>query len=175
MKTITMVWVFAGWCLGCCSPAMAADQSASNAPPVIQAADLMTVPTTNNPGKLPLQDRLQPPTTSSTNTLHAVSRHNLVANKGGSSQTNAGAMPAAKTDLSGTASSTSRATQNGKAAIDRKKYGGLFYDVFTTPEAYKLFNPFAPIRDDQEDNTAYDPITGKASGVALFKIHFGEK
>jgi hypothetical protein len=135
----------------------------------------MTAPPAAETAKSPPNSQAQPAAPSSTNTLHAEIRHIDAAPQSSPTQTNTVAEPADRAALSATASTTSRTTQNGKSTTARKKHGGLIYDVFTTRAAYKLFNPFASIRDEQEDNTVYDPITGKPSGVAIFKIHLGGK
>ena len=168
MKTMILAGAMVGWSAGCLAPAWAADP-----PPVIQATDLMTIPPAAAPVKSPPAS--QPPASApaTTNTLHTLSSH--APAPGGPTATNAVAEPVDQAALSTTAGATSRATQKPKSPVTRRKYGGLVHDLFTTRSGYKLLNPFRAVPEEQEDNTVYDPVTGKPSGVGLFKIHWGDK
>ena len=170
-----LAWAMAGWGVGFCVPALAADPPQSNSPPAILAADLLTTPPTTASGQSPPNGHLSAPVSTSTNTLHALSSHTDALTQSRPPHTNAVAEPTDKTALSATASAASRATQKSKTPLTRKKYGGLVYSVFTTRAGYKLLNPFGPVPEEQEDNTVYDPVTGKPSGVGFFKIHWGGK
>jgi hypothetical protein len=52
-------------------------------------------------------------------------------------------------------------------------YSGIFVELMKTDNPLELINPAAPPEyGSSEDNTARDPITGRASGLKLFSISF---
>jgi hypothetical protein len=52
-------------------------------------------------------------------------------------------------------------------------YSGIAVQLATTDNPLELINPLAPPEyGSSEDNTVYDPVTGRASGLKLFSIQF---
>ena len=60
-----------------------------------------------------------------------------------------------------------------EAAFGKVIYSGIAVQLVKTDNLLQLFNPAAPLEYGRaEDNTVWDPITGKASGLKFLSISF---